>query len=518
MREELKKLYLEITKDRGEPLDFWEVAALLEVYGIRDVDAKEEYGFDDVFAMAKELFKYKNIKEYPSITSVTQHKAPPLKKRLVQNYLKGLAFAIPIFIQIVATLIFGFALWSNIMMDEATATIMAFGTFLAMIVTGGPAQIIGRKGLYYLKMHEYVLAAKSIKVLYLASFMMIVLLCLLFFIYDSLFKVFEPSLFSIFILTFFLLSILFLSISVYYVFEEYGKIALYFLFGVIMVIPMHYILGIEFPYAQFVVLAILDLTIIFFGWKKLKELKKSVASEGELLPRASMLIYTLLPFFIYGVFYFLFLVLDKMLEWNVNALERGFFIWFDVKYEIGTDLALIVMVVLMGVLEVVVYEFLYMLNERVVAYSMKQVKEFNRYFENFYTKVNRLFTIFSIVTIIVAYIAVKLLAQYISNEKLPFTEVSEYVFIVSAIAYAFLTSGLMNALILFSFSRQKVVVKAIIFAVMVDFIIGVVLANMFSQYLAVIGLLFGSLTFWYITYSYMKKVFKELDYYYYSAF
>ena len=121
-------------------------------------------------------------------------------------------------------------------------------------------------------------------------------------------------------------------------------------------------------------------------------------------------------------------------------------------------------------------------------------------------------------TIIVAYIAVKLLAQYISNEKLPFTEVSEYVFIVSAIAYAFLTSGLMNALILFSFSRQKVVVKAIIFAVMVDFIIGVVLANMFSQYLAVIGLLFGSVTFWYITYSYMKKVFKELDYYYYSAF
>lgn len=518
MREDLKKLYLEITKDRGEPLDFWEVAALLEVYGIRDIDAKEEYGFSDVFTMAKELFKYKNIKEYPSIASVVQQELPPLKKRLVQNYLKGLAFAIPIFIQIVATLLFGFALWSNIAIDEATATIMAFGTFLAMIVTGGPAQIIGRKGLYYLKMQEFVLAAKSIKVLYFVSVVKIVFLSIIFLIYNFLFKVFEPSYLMIFIFTFFLLSILFLSVSVYYVFEEYGKIALFFLFGVFLVTPIHYILGIDFPYAQFVALAILDLSIIYFGWKKLHNLKKSVASEGELLPRASMLIYTLLPFFAYGIFYFLFLVLDKLIEWNVNALDSGYFIWFDVQYEIGTDLALIVLVLLMGVLEVVVYEFLYALNERVIAYSIKEVRDFNTHFENFYKRVNKLFTIFSIVTIIVVYIAVKLLTQHVSMERLPFTEISEYVFVLSAIAYAFLTSGLMNALILFSFSRQKVVVKAIMAAVLVDFVIGVALANMFSQYLAVIGLLFGSIAFWYVTFAYMKKVFKELDYYYYAAF
>ena len=51
----LKNIYLEITKDKGKPLDFWEISALLEIYGIRDIDAKNEYGFENVFEMGKYL-------------------------------------------------------------------------------------------------------------------------------------------------------------------------------------------------------------------------------------------------------------------------------------------------------------------------------------------------------------------------------------------------------------------------------------------------------------------------------
>ena len=36
----LKNIYLEITKDKGKPLDFWEISALLEIYGIRDIMLK----------------------------------------------------------------------------------------------------------------------------------------------------------------------------------------------------------------------------------------------------------------------------------------------------------------------------------------------------------------------------------------------------------------------------------------------------------------------------------------------
>ncbi|WP_201337295.1 MULTISPECIES: hypothetical protein [unclassified Nitratiruptor] len=518
MEEKLKNLYREITKERGEPLDFWEVAALLEVYGMRDVDVKKEYGFEDVFTLAKELMCYKDIKKYPVKTIVNMQKLPPIKERVIQNYLKGLAFAIPMLIQILATIILGFALWSNIHIDESVATMIAFGTFLAMIFTGGPAQIIGRKGLYYLKMNEDVLAAKTIWVFYITSVIAIVILSLIFFLFNTIFQTLDSHLFIIFLSTFFLLSILFLNISIYYVFEEYGTIALFFVLGVVFVIPIHYILHIDFPYAQFVAIALLDLFILYFARRKLINLKSNVQSEGELLPRVSMLIYTLLPFFIYGVFYFLFLVLDKLIEWNTNALHHGFFIWFDVKYEIGTDLALIVLVLLIGLLEVVVYEFLYKTNENVFAFSLHEYEQFNGYFQKFYRNVNRIFIIFALGTIIVTSIFSAILVHFVSDERLPFSVDSAYVFVVSAVAYAFLTAGLMNALILFSFSRQKVVVKAIVLATVANFFVGVIFSNLLYRYFAVMGLLVGSAIFWYVTYSFLKTMFKKFDYYYYSAF
>jgi len=486
---DLQELYFAITKDRGEPLDHWEIAALLEVYGIRDVDARKEYGFEDVFALAKALQRYKDSKEYPKAYLVEAQKIPPLGERVIKNYIKGLAFAFPILIQILATVVFGFALWSNTKIDITEATIIALGTFVAMVVTGGPAQIIGRKGLYYLKMQESILAAKIIYRFFGMSVVFLLVLALLFWVGNSVFGVFDAHLFGIFESSFVLLGILFLAVSVYYVFEDYESVVYFIAFGIVLVFLFRYIAGIPFPYAQFWAIGVLDIVIIFFGFKKLRRLQSEVEAEGELLPRASMLLYTLMPFFIYGLFYFIFLVTDRIIEWNVNALDSGFFIWFDVKYEIGIDMSMLVLIILMGVLEVAVYEFLYRINEKVFMFRLDEFTRFNRDFTGFYAKVNKIFTIVAIVSIIAVYLFILIIKMSVSAERFPFGSDSALVYFVGAIAYAFLTHGLMNALILFSFSRQNVVVKGIVFATLADFLVGTVLANMFVKYWAVFGLL-----------------------------
>jgi len=433
-----------------------------------------------------------------------------------KNFLKGLAFALPMLVQIAATIIFGFALWSNIQIDVNEATIIAFGTFLAMIVTGGPAQILGRKGLYYLKMNEYILAAKTMRLLYQISVITVFVLSLLFFVFNLVFRVFDDYLFYIFISTFILLSVLFLNAAIYYVFEEYEKVLYFFIFGFVLVVFFRFLVGVPFPDAQFLALLVLDGVMGWFAFRKLSELRSRVESEGEILPRASMFVYTLMPFFIYGLFYFVFLVLDKLIEWNANGINMGFFIWFDVKYEIGTDLALIVLILLMGFVEVVVYELLYGMNERVFRYDLHEYGRFNEDFVKFYKKVNKYFTIYAAVTIIMVYFMIKILP--IDEQRLPFSAEAEFVYFVAAIAYAFLTNALMNVLILFSFSRQYVALKAIVIAVLVDFVVGIVLSKMAVKYFAVFGLLAGSVVFWFVTYRFVKKMFEKLDYYYYSAY
>ena len=519
MSDRLRALYLEITKDRGKPLDIWEVAALLEVYGIRDVDAKREYGYENVFELAKVLYEnYRDIKEYPQVHLVSQEEIPPFKVRVKRHFLKGLAFALPMLLQIVFTIVFGFALWSNIQLDVTDATVIALGTFLALIVSGGLAQIIGRKGLYYLKMHEYILSGKIMQVLLVQGFIKILTISLLILGLNSIFAIFSDYLLFLFLATFFLLSILFTVSSVYYVFEEYEKIFYFYLLGIFFVFPLHYVLGIGFPEAQFLAIAFLDLVFIYFAFKKIQKLKSSEESEGEILPRTSMLIFTLLPFYVYGVLYFLFLILDRLVAWNANSINRGFFVWFDVQYEIGSDLALLVLVLLMGLVEVLVYEFLYTLNEEVFKHPLSNYKEFNKQMQDFFSKAVRIFVLYTVGAVLVVFVVVAILTTLFPSTHLPFHKEAVLVFIVASIAFGFLTFALLDTLILFSFSRQNIVIRAIFFALLVNFFVGIVLANTIDIYFAVFGLLVGSIVFWYLTYRYIRKLLEKLDYFYYSAF
>ena len=82
----LNSLYDKITENRGKPLDRWEIAALLEIYGIRDIDAQKEYGFENVFEMADEMIKYKNTKNYPTKSLVQWEEVPPFRTRIFKNW------------------------------------------------------------------------------------------------------------------------------------------------------------------------------------------------------------------------------------------------------------------------------------------------------------------------------------------------------------------------------------------------------------------------------------------------
>ncbi len=515
----LKELYFQMTKERGKPLDFWEVAALLEVYGVRDIDAKNEYGFENVFEMAKYLFEhFRESKQYGVKRLVEAEELPPLKQRVIKNFFRGLAFAMPMLLQIFFTIVFGFALWSNVHLDVTDATVMALGTFLALVVSGGSAQIIGRKGLYYLKMNEKILSGKIMQVLLWQSFAKILLIAFFFFVANAIFYIFSDYLLYLFLATFVLLSMLFTISSVYYVFEEYDKIFYFYFIGILFVFLFHYLFGIGFPNAQFLAILLLNVVFFLFAWRKTEALKKSEESEGAILPRVSMLIYTLLPFYVYGVLYFIFLVMDRMIAWNANSVDRGYFVWFDVSYEIGSDLALLVLILAMGFVEIAVYEFLYKLNDEIFKYTLDQYSKFNEKIQNFFARLTKFFIFYLIGTIIFVSVLVVLLKLFGNAQNLPLNANALFVFFMASVAFGFLAFGLFNTLILFSFSRQGVVVKAIALAIGVDFLVGIILANMVSIYFAVLGLLTGSAVFWWITYDYLQKVLKKLDYYYYSAF
>ena len=517
----LSSLYNKITENRGKPLDSWEIAALLEIYGIRDIDAQKEYGFENVFEMADEMIKYKNTKNYPTKSLVQWEEVPPFRKRIFKNYIRGLAFAMPMFVQIFFTLSIGYALWSGVNMDKTKATVIALGTFLALIITGASAQAIGRKGLFYLKQDELILASNVTKVLFNIGTILVFVFGLILILINSFFQILPTYYFFVLISFYFLLSLLFLNISIYYMFEKYVKILYFILFGIIFVYIAHGIFNIRLPEAQFIALVVLDFILSIFAYRKVSGLKKkNLISEGEVMPRASILFYSLIPFYFYGFLYFIFLVADRMVAWSTNVAAKPYFIWFDVPYELGLDWALMALILLMGLTEISIHEFMYRINDIVLKYEYKQYKKFNEQIYSFFKKFNIFYGIFSVIIIIATYLLIIIMHKitdfaYIENFLKGYTP---FVFWVAAVSYAFLVNGLMNVLFMFSFSRQDFSVKSIAIATFTNIIVGMISSRMFGLEYAVFGLLIGSIMFWAYSFKYASNMFKKLEFYYYSAF
>ena len=52
----LNELTIKVKELIGNPLSVWAVAATIESLGIRDIDAKTDFGFESVFDLAKVVF------------------------------------------------------------------------------------------------------------------------------------------------------------------------------------------------------------------------------------------------------------------------------------------------------------------------------------------------------------------------------------------------------------------------------------------------------------------------------
>jgi hypothetical protein len=517
---EWRTLYENLVANRGKPLNHWEITALLEIYGLRDIDAVEIYGFENLFEFAKMMVVF--IDDYKYEVKTFELEAPPSKvKRIIVNYFEGMAFALPMLIQVFFTLVIGYGLWSSLELDVRTATAIAMGTFAALVVTGGPAQAIGRKGLFYIKMEEYNLAYAITRKLYKIFFIQILIVGAIILLMNFFFDLIPTDMMFYMIVYYLLLSLFFTTFSIFYMMELYGTIALYVLLGVALVYIFH---AVFFHFgiivSQVISLVISNIVIFLDAFRRIKKLtEKSREKEGGDQPRTSLLFYSLNPYMVYGSLYFLFLITDRILAWSAEPF-LPYFIWFNVRDEIGLDWALIVLILLIGMSEVIIYEFMYRVNDDIIAHRYDEAHKFNRLYRLFFLKYNIVFFIVSFFVIIFVYMSIYLLKKYTQWDFLNvfFVAPTPWIFGFAAVSYAFLANALTNILFFFSYSRYKSVVKGIAVGLVVNIFVGLILSRLLGYQYAVIGLLIGSIVFWGFVILFGNRFFKNLDYYYYSAY
>lgn len=522
------KLIVNVRELVDVPMSSWAVAATIESLGIRDIDAETDYGYPNVFELAEYVYQQIQIEINKEDRSQShdsyEHGFFQTIKLLIKYYTAGLVLSMPMLVQIVAILVFEYALWAWLRFNEAQATVVAFGTITAFVITGGFIQVIGRLVSKYKGEENFYLAKKAVyKILRLGIPTVLISAALLFLI-NLAFPFYPIKMMVLSIIYMVLISFLLLSAAILFASELRFMILFSITFGTIVVIFITQNNAFGVYTAQWIGIAISTILMAGYAFLYYKFKIQSLRQEliKQTLPYDEVSYYNNYRFFLYGFFYFVFLFTDRILAWSTGEIPPPYIIWFNTPYELGMDWALISFVITIATLEFSINAFSKYLIPAQKNISLNNMKAFNKHFNRFYFRQLLLLLLVSIVSILVTYFGVLSLRAF--ETQVP--EIRDFfanpitfkVFWLGSISYVFLVYGLLNSLFFFTLNRPSFVTYSMIAAVVINFVVGFLCSRLFGFEYATIGLLAGSFSFALITGIIAKKFFKHLDYYYYSAY
>lgn len=533
-----KKLVDEVMENRIQPEDKFEVAAYLESVGWNDSIAAETFGCEDIFELAEDIWEA--MRDKVSATPII-----PVEKRnfftytfeLLRRFLRGMIFALPMAISVIAMLTLRFSLWSYEFLSTELATSIAIGTILSFITVGGFTQSIARRGFFYITQGYYNMARNITFYFVRTGYLLCFILASASIIINLIFQIFPMRMVLVINLFYFFLSAIWLSVTVMYILQKEIVFTGLLTIGIIIVFFLFKILGLNIIVSQIIslaIIAIIAIAMVFYYFKAAElKMERGIAPA---LPRKSITLYSVMPYFVYGFLYFSFLYIDRIMAWSANDKSyMPYLIWFRGPYELGLDFALLMLMIPMGFIEVIVTKLMTDAEISQKNCMTYDVKNLNRSFIITYIRRLLLVTLVSILCAAIVYLMVWFIDTNYSNTiniRVMGNVTTNFVFISALIGYSILSVGLMNAIILFSLSQPEMVNRAISKAVITNICVGFLLSRWMSWWtefsngylwgikgysFAIIGLVAGSIVFMILSTKEVIKVLGNLDYYLYAA-
>ncbi|HEY73123.1 MAG: hypothetical protein B6I35_14955 [Anaerolineaceae bacterium 4572_32.2] len=510
----------------GMPMDVRAVAATLESAGLRDVDAQTDFGAENLFDLAQDIYGRARRRVIGAGGGPQELERRGLLHRVgrfIKFYLKGSLFAAPMTAQIIVLFALSSSLWAWLFFSERQATVIAVGTILSYIVTGGFSQIISRRGMFYWQQEIYLLAKRISLDFLQAGVVLTLVAAILMYVVNLILPIFEQDMILICIMYFVLLSLLWLNVSILYMLEQHLAILLSTVIGGVLVWVIMTYLGWSIYISHAVGIIVSNLIAFVWGRQILARKARDVVGVQKLaqMPRYSIIAWATSPYFVYGVLYFGFLFLDRVVGWSAPYSPGGepspYIIWFRTAYEVGIDLALISLILTIAMLEYTINEFASMIIPVQESVSAFDVRRHNRSFKAFYVRQLILLAIVTVFSVIISGIIVDWL------RTLPWAAMGDdfitpFVYRWGMVGYAFLALGLLNAVFFLSLSRPRFVLRAIGVGFLVNVVVGFLLSRIVVYYYSVFGLVAGGIVFGLLSTWYAWRVMDELDYYYYSSY
>jgi hypothetical protein len=524
-RDAVHELGQQIVDLIGVPKDPWEIAAHLEVIGLRDADARAQYGERDLFALAHRLFAdFQNGAFRFVIDPPDPEKPVHPAVRFFRYYMVGLSFSVPMALQAIAMLVWGYGIWGAIDLDLRAGSAIALGFIASYVVTGGFAQAIVRRGLFHIYQEDGWLARWTVLRAWSLSLRIVLALVPLVLLVNLLFEMLPWSILLLAAGYYAALSVLWLNWSMLYLLRKTALFALTTAIALTAVLAAAKLLNFGPVAANAVGLAVADVLTFVIALRHLNRIAHDrLATEPVNPPRLTVLVYSTARFFVYGLLYNTFLFADRMIAWTSHVGREDFppyGFWLNVRYELGMDLALVVVMVLSGVVEYTTQRF----SETLIPNEKRHKSAAAQAFLNAARAAQRrrvlLLAVWSVFAFAIAIgVALLLRANAAPRFQEPLASITTTrVFWIASVAYVIYMFAVQNILVLLTLSRVDLVARGVGIALAVNVAVGFIGSRAIHYSFAVVGLLAGATVLLFLTRRSMSRVLDELDFYYYAAY
>jgi hypothetical protein len=514
-----------IVETVGMPNDAWEIAAQLEVLGMRDSDARSGYGVRDLFELARTIERQFRAGEYGFAVEGEDPRPRVIPAlRFVRRYFAGIAFALPMALQATAMLLWGYGIWGAIDLELAQGSAIALGFIASYVAAGGFAQAIVRRGLFYIYQEEEGLARWTALRGFSIALRVTLALLVPALLVNLIFRILPWPMVLTASLFYAGLTVLWLSWALLYLVRRTELLLVITALALATVIAAARVGGAPPIVANGIGVVTADL--LSFGAAAFF-LGRMARKRGNLQPvnppRLAVLVFSTSRYFVYGLLFNAFLFADRLIAWTTPVGRDDFppyAFWLNVRYELAMDLALVVVIVMGGVAQYAIERF----SETLIP-SEKRTKSTDR--ESFVEEqlgAHRRRSLHLAISAVVALALAWLLftsLQRIANVRLHealTADVTLRVFVAAAGAYAIFMFAVRNVLLLLTLSRVEAAVRSVAMALAADAVVGFICSRSVGYWAAVAGLVAGAIVMSFVASRATRRVLEQLDYSYYAAY
>lgn len=508
----------------GIPKDAFEIAAQLEVLGMRDSDARASYGARDLFELARGIERNFRAGVYAFYVEGEDERPRVIPLlRFVRRYLAGIIFAMPMALQAATMLLWGYGIWGAIDLDLAQGSAIALGFIASYVVAGGFVQAIVRRGLFYIYQKEESLACwTALRGWAIALRVMLVLIAPAILL-NAVFRILPWSMVLIATLYYVGLGILWLDWALIYLVRKSYLFMVVTAVALAAVLFTAKVLGAPPLLANAVGVVTADSLGFAVAWYFLRRLAKKHTTEPVNPPRLAVLVFSTSRYFLYGVLFNAFLFADRLIAWTTPVGREDFPpypFWLAVRYELALDLALIVAIVMSGVVEFAIERF----SDELIP-AEKQIKsaeggEFIDMHLRLHWRRTLELAAAAVVALAAAWGVFVLLGRVPSprlHEALA-SPLTLRVFAAAAIAYVLFMFAVRDLLLLLTLSRIDEAVRAVAVALAANVLTGFIASRALHYSAAVIGLVAGAAVLALMAGRAARRTLRRLDYHYFAAF